>query len=175
MNRPLAFTLRAQGTLRSLVTKCRVSEAHDPNGPAKQLLEFNALWDTGATSTSITQKIVDALGLAPTGLAKVHHADGESMVPTFLVNVRLPNEVGFAGVKVTLAKLTGIDVLIGMDIISAGDFVLTNKSGKTVFTFRIPSMAEIDFVQGTNSQQIGRNDPCPCKSGKKFKNCCSGK
>lgn len=23
--------------------------------------------------------------------------------------------------------------------------------------------------------QVGRNDPCPCKSGKKFKKCCEGK
>jgi len=22
---------------------------------------------------------------------------------------------------------------------------------------------------------VGRNDPCPCDSGKKFKNCCMGK
>ncbi len=24
------------------------------------------------------------------------------------------------------------------------------------------------------SQKVGRNDPCPCGSGKKFKNCCMG-
>jgi uncharacterized protein YecA (UPF0149 family) len=24
-------------------------------------------------------------------------------------------------------------------------------------------------------QKIGRNDPCPCGSGKKFKKCCGGK
>ena len=23
--------------------------------------------------------------------------------------------------------------------------------------------------------KVGRNDPCPCGSGKKFKNCCEGK
>ncbi|MBO6069947.1 MAG: SEC-C domain-containing protein, partial [Succinivibrionaceae bacterium] len=23
-----------------------------------------------------------------------------------------------------------------------------------------------------NGQKVGRNDPCPCGSGKKFKNCC---
>ena len=26
-----------------------------------------------------------------------------------------------------------------------------------------------------NSQAVGRNDPCPCGSGKKFKKCCLGK
>lgn len=25
------------------------------------------------------------------------------------------------------------------------------------------------------SEKIGRNDPCPCGSGKKYKNCCIGK
>jgi hypothetical protein len=24
-------------------------------------------------------------------------------------------------------------------------------------------------------QKVGRNDPCPCGSGKKYKNCCIGK
>jgi hypothetical protein len=37
------------------------------------------------------------------------------------------------------------DVLIGMDIISRGDFALTHKEGKTVFSFRYPSLATIDF------------------------------
>jgi uncharacterized protein YecA (UPF0149 family) len=27
-------------------------------------------------------------------------------------------------------------------------------------------------VRKTAAQKIGRNDPCPCGSGKKYKNCC---
>ena len=26
-----------------------------------------------------------------------------------------------------------------------------------------------------NTKNIGRNDPCPCRSGKKFKQCCQNK
>ncbi|MBI4389239.1 MAG: SEC-C domain-containing protein, partial [Nitrospinae bacterium] len=26
-----------------------------------------------------------------------------------------------------------------------------------------------------NAPKVGRNDPCPCGSGKKFKACCGGK
>ena len=29
------------------------------------------------------------------------------------------------------------------------------------------------YVRGYN--KVGRNDPCPCGSGKKFKKCCLGK
>ncbi len=37
-------------------------------------------------------------------------------------------------------------MLIGMDIIGAGDFAVTNKDGKTVMTYRYPSSKCIDFV-----------------------------
>ena len=38
-----------------------------------------------------------------------------------------------------------------------------------------PEKREKPFVQKTvvnNTIKIGRNDPCPCGSGKKYKNCC---
>jgi len=28
------------------------------------------------------------------------------------------------------------------------------------------------FVKSDSEQKVGRNDPCPCGSGKKYKNCC---
>ena len=45
----------------------------------------------------------------------------------------------------------GLDVVIGMDIITRGDFAVTNLDGKTTFSFRIPSLADIDFVQDDNA------------------------
>ena len=42
-------------------------------------------------------------------------------------------------------QLTGFDILIGMDIINRGDFAVTNRNGKTMFSYRYPSMAAIDF------------------------------
>ncbi len=41
----------------------------------------------------------------------------------------------------------GADVLIGMDIITQGDVAITNLGGNTVFSFRIPSQKQVDFVQ----------------------------
>ncbi len=40
-----------------------------------------------------------------------------------------------------------VDVLIGMDVIGLGDFSITNKDGKTTFSFREPSMEEIDYTE----------------------------
>ncbi len=83
----------------------------------------------------------------------------------------------FATHRVSRAAVKGADVLIGMDIIGAGDFAVTNLNGKTTFSYRYPSMERIDFVKAsaaitTVATGVERNQPCPCGSGKKFKKCC---
>ncbi|MDX2134816.1 MAG: hypothetical protein SFV52_08520 [Saprospiraceae bacterium] len=37
------------------------------------------------------------------------------------------------------------DLIIGMDIITQGDLSVTNMEGRTVFSFRIPSLHIVDF------------------------------
>jgi preprotein translocase subunit SecA len=72
-------------------------------------------------------------------------------------------------------------MLIGMDIITKGDFSISHFEGKTCFSFRVPSVQEMDFVEEhrkTNSTpihslKVSRNSPCPCGSGKKYKQCCA--
>lgn len=77
------------------------------------------------------------------------------MVETYLIDIGLPNGVGFMAVKVSKALLgPGSDVLIGMDIISQGDFSITNQSGTTVFSFRVPSLHTVDFVQQHNEGML---------------------
>ena len=41
--------------------------------------------------------------------------------------------------------ILGGDVLIGMDVITQGDFAVTNREGRTVFSFRVPSLIHLDF------------------------------
>ena len=184
------FTLQSNGgLLHDIKSDCTVLEAFDPQGltPAqiasKKSIKVTALWDTGATNTVITKRVAQALGLSQTGVALVHHADGHSHKPKYVVNIMLPNNVGIAYVEVTEGDLMGEDVLIGMDIITRGDFAITNVGGKTTFSFRIPSVETIDYCKQGNqpavpqkpivkSKQPGRNDPCPCGSGKKYKHCC---
>jgi len=45
----------------------------------------------------------------------------------------------------------GGDILIGMDIITLGDFVITNLNGKTKVSFRIPSKSATCYVQEHNA------------------------
>ena len=109
---------------------------------------FNAIWDTGATGCVIAQAVINSCGLAPTGVTKVFHAQGESAnVDTFLENIQLPNEVMVIGVPAMKGVLNETDALIGMNIINQGDFAVTNLNGRTKFSFRYPSLVDIDFVE----------------------------
>lgn len=171
------FTVTAGGSLRELVTKCGIIAAFEGDAPPSghpPYGEFDAIWDTGATNSVISKRVVDACQLKPISMAQVHTANGSCLSEVYLVNVRLPNGVGFRNVRVTNQALFGHPVLIGMDIICQGDFAVTNLGHKTKFSFRFPSKRHIDFVEeikADKSLKVGRNDPCPCGSGKKFKRC----
>ena len=151
-----AFTTASNGRINALKNQCRISRAWAPNGdePQPPMLMFDAIWDTGATNSVITQAVVDSCGLMPTGVAKVNHAGGSSQVATYLVNIGLPNSVGYPGVRVSIGKVVGGDILIGMDIIGTGDFAVTNFNGTTTFSFRHPSVEHIDFVRESKKPQF---------------------
>lgn len=178
-----AFTLESGQIVPVLKTPCVIFPAFDPARLVRQNTNiqgrsYTAIWDTGATNSVISEKVIAELNLQNMGFAPVNHAGGQDVVPVYKVNIGLPNNVAFAEIKVTQGKLAGADVLIGMDIITKGDFSITNVGGKTVFSFRVPSVERIDYVkEKTKTMPIvkdktpGRNDRCPCGSGKKFKNC----
>ncbi|MEI7532870.1 MAG: retroviral-like aspartic protease family protein [Verrucomicrobiae bacterium] len=169
-----SFTVNAPHRLPVLSTMAEVrSSVQSGSAP---IFKGRAIWDTGATHTVITQAVVNACVMQPTGMVKTLTANGERMCEAYLVEFRLPNNIVFNNLRVTVGDMGagGPDMLIGMDIIGHGDFAVTSLGGKTTFSFRLPSMERIDFLQ-SEKKNIGRNDPCPCGSGKKMKNCCSDK
>jgi hypothetical protein len=145
-----AFTLSAKGLLRAIITEARISSAFYPSSqprPTPPLVTFHAVWDTGATGSVISQEVVNRCGLEPIGLTDVVTTVGVRRCEVYLINIFLPNQVGFPNVPVTKAIAGNTDVLIGMDLINKGDFALTHKDANTVFSFRYPSMTTIDFQQ----------------------------
>lgn len=115
-----------------------------------------ALWDTGATNSCISKEIAQSMGLVPTGFRNIHTPSGECQCPTYLVNVLLPNEVEIQDVVVcgTEIRKQGFDMLVGMDIILLGDFVVTNKDKQTLFSFCYPAQSRIDYVKQINAQNV---------------------
>lgn len=180
-----SFTTKHDGLANTLPNDVGVCRAFLPSSPPKSsdIKKFRAIWDTGATNTVITKRVVKECKLKPTGVTLAHTVDGTELTNTYLVSVFLPNKVVFGQLRVAEGEIYGqADVLIGMDIISQGDFAVTNVEGKTTHSFRIPSVERIDFVEQSRKQRtvkatpkVGRNDPCPCGSGRKYKNCCLNK
>ena len=146
---PRAFTFSSNRRLRELRTSAGIKPHRAPAG--WPILECQAIWDTGATSSVIPSQVVESLALKPIDVREFRGFDGKlTLCPIYLVDIALPNKFIVPGVPVAGGpNITGAEVLIGMDIISLGDFAVTNLENKTQFTFRIPSMAKLDFVKDT--------------------------
>jgi hypothetical protein len=113
--------------------------------------QFEAVWDTGATNTAVASTVIAKLGSKPITFIPVGTGGGSVNAPVHLLNIALPNNVIVSNVAVTeLKDLNSCDVLIGMDIIAQGDFVITHVSSKACFSFRMPSHKQIDFVPESN-------------------------
>ncbi|MFZ2445915.1 MAG: aspartyl protease family protein [Syntrophobacteraceae bacterium] len=181
-----ACTTRYPGISLQIVTDLKLCPAYDPANPPVSPGPFHstkAIWDTGATRSVITNDTALAMGLTPVGSVRMNHAGGACDSNTYMLNFILPNNVTITGVLASECAtiIGGVGALIGMDIIARGDFAITNVQGSTCMTFRIPSVAPIDYVLEANRityAGVARNHPCPCgkidPSGKplKFKMCC---
>lgn len=161
-NQARSITCASDVRANRLLSPCVVSDAWNPEGssPEPKRVQLMALWDTGATQSAITQKVVDSCGLKHDGLFQaIHHAQGKATnVPKYYVNFVLPNNVGIISIPVSLGNFIGADILIGMDVIAMGDFAVTNRDGKTKFSFRIPSISDIDFVKEDNDRIREENE-----------------
>lgn len=182
MIRSQCFTATCPGRANVLVTSVHindplVSPLPNPITFDKEKNLYQAIWDTGATNTCISDKVVADFSFQPIGVVQVMGAAGMKVQNQYIIDLLLPNGVVFQGITVTGCQISGAELLIGMDIIGSGDFAVTLKEGKTVFSYRHPNNGCIDFVDLQNHADIailnpgGRNLPCRCGSGKKFKEC----
>ena len=171
-----AFTSKYGGVSRKLVNEITVASAYDRSNSRK----YYGLWDTGASASCISQRIVDDLKLIEISKCVTYGVHGPKTTGLYPIAALLPNNVSTGPIAAALGDFgkQEFDMLIGMDIITHGDFAVTHHKGKTTLSFRTPSMVCIDFVKKTyieqevNEIKTGRNDPCPCGSGKKSKHCC---
>jgi hypothetical protein len=172
-----AFTLTGSKILRELYTDIGISEPiYEPSVSSddRRIIRTRALWDTGATNSVVTKTLATKMKLKPVGRVLSSHANGTTEVNVYLVNFFLPNSFYIPYVRVTECEDTqSFGAIIGMDIITLGDFSITNVEGKTVFSFRMPSSETIDYKKNlTIPKNYPRlNDLCYCGSGRKYRYC----
>jgi predicted aspartyl protease len=160
-----SFTATYNSIARSLPTTVKIESATNPD----KFTDAKALWDTGASSSLISHEIAVKLDLKPISKTLIH-TPSDKNVPSnvYLIHIYLPNGAKIVDVRALEGTLNSCDMLIGMDVISLGDFTVTNHNMRTIFSFRIPSMTEIDFCKHSyiqpirnENRNIGRNEKCP--------------
>lgn len=175
-----ALRVSYNGIVRAIETSVEISNVINDN-----IVRTKGLWDTGATSSVITKGTAEALGIEPLGFRNVRGVHGVKQVNAYAVKITLNNENITLEAEVTECESLSDDgetgMLIGMDIITMGDFVVSNFGGETVMTFRVPSTKRIDLVEEVKeNNKIAAihetwkkhgNHKCPCGSGKLYKNC----
>lgn len=175
------LTIRGTG-----IQNCIKAPAEIINSKANKTCSTLAIWDTGATNSVITKSKATELGLIPVSKTQVRGVGGILVTNIYRVSIRLNNKNITINCLVTECEALSDDdntgLLIGMDIITLGDFTITNYNGKTTMTFRFPSLAEVDYVKEVQEfknfhQRHQLNvkkklpDKCGCGSGKLWKNC----
>lgn len=119
-------------------------------------ISVSALWDTGASCSCISHDVVKNLNLLPISKIPINTPSGNSIADVFVVNIKLPNDIIIENVKVCDSEIgtQQIGLLVGMDIISQGDFAISNFNKNTVFSFRYPAYKNIDFVSEARKDDL---------------------
>lgn len=146
------FTHFTDNLLFSIITECKVY----PGIPVESIKTekdlppsfdaVNVLWDTGSEVTLINPRVVKQLNLKSFSYTELDGIGGSETNKTYIIHIKLPTgDYAFNVEAIETANTGEYDVVIGMDIISFGDFALTNKNNKSMFSFRFPSECHIDF------------------------------
>ncbi|MDP8239758.1 MAG: hypothetical protein P9X24_11770 [Candidatus Hatepunaea meridiana] len=96
-SKTFSFTTKYPTIVRELHSDVYVSKAFDPE-KTKSALEFKkyiALWDTGATNSSISSRVVNELKLDEVSKVNVYTGGGLIVSGVYFINIRLPNQVEF--------------------------------------------------------------------------------
>jgi len=135
----LAFRADYPAIVRELITKVTVFAVSAP--PPNKSTVVTAVWDTGATHSVITPDLAQRLKLFPIDTANILGVNNDTPepAPVSIIHIGLPNNVLIPARRVCVARIGGgANMLIGMDIISLGDFLVSNSGNKTSFSFVIP-------------------------------------
>ena len=102
-------------------------------------LSVNAVWDTGSTQSAISERLVKKLECSPIGVKSCINPSDKTVVNRcrYIVSVKIA-DINFLNLEVVEYPLNNhdVDFLIGMDIISQGEFTIRNNNGKTQLLFK---------------------------------------
>jgi hypothetical protein len=139
------YTVLSDAIVTNAIVVPMDAEVKAGEQPSRYYYTDNAAWDTGAQFTLISPRVVEALAIKPSGKGQYMGIGGDQESDTYLVHIGLPNGQLKRYVNAYCTDLDDYDMLIGMDIITETDFLITNADGKTTFQFRTPSEGGVEL------------------------------
>jgi hypothetical protein len=123
-------------------------------------VKIDAFWDTGAAVTCIKPALWNRLELCAFDLddsSVLTGVGGSVVAPYTLLHILLAPNFRLRFCQVYTLDFPGdADLLIGMDIIMLGDFVVCNADGKASFSFAMPPFPDrIDLVDKADAANKG--------------------
>jgi hypothetical protein len=141
---PHTFTLKCDGLLERIITQVGINQSQ--RFCVRQGMDRGsggtcaALWDTGASGSCVSRKLAQKLGLRAVYQCQITGVGGSQEANVYFVDIGLPNGMTVSNVLVSEFVDNGkFDVILGMNIITLGDFLITNFNRESVFTFSYPS------------------------------------
>jgi Aspartyl protease. len=110
-------------------------------------IPVKALWDTGSSDSVISSDLAKRLGLHSVGKAKINSSGSTYQSGLYEVVLLLDEKetINLHVMESHQLDKSGIDMLIGLDVICLGDFALSTYDGTICLSFRMPSKGLINF------------------------------
>ena len=147
-----ALIVKYEEPVIEIITSAQVESA-DSSGESVSgvRIEVSALWDTGAEVTCIKPSLWDKLQFSQPQLTEqtvIYGIGGNVCTDSVPLQIWLAPDISIKPLPVYVVDFpSDAELLIGMDIITMGDFAICNTDGKTSVSFAVPSFPDrIDFT-----------------------------
>lgn len=122
-----------------------------------QRKELTALIDTGSSTCCIDKNLAKSLDFTTLGTVKTGTAAGIIPSNIHTVNIVLPEGIRFDNEEL-LEVDTGIDFIIGLNLLKKGDFMLSHYDGSLIFSFKIPPVnTGFTYKIGNSDISLGKS------------------
>ena len=129
------FSISLGSLADEIVTECEFVSLDQQ----RRVKALRAMWDTGSNATILSTKLVSELRPDHFGQGGMTGVGGQSEGDTYLMHVSLPTGDIITYQEVYEANQGDYDAIIGMDIITRGNFHLDCDHGETLFSFELPN------------------------------------
>lgn len=129
------FIIKKQFPLNCGLITTRFIIGKNKESIREKSLLVDAIWDTGSNMSTISKRVVKLLNLESTGTGHVISPGGDGSINTYDICIMFENGVTRDIVKVSDSPISTCDLLIGMDLISKGRFVLEMSGDHLEFSF----------------------------------------